>query len=301
MHQSCDPPHAHADIVQRIKTGRTGQPKFAIDKAWLASALQFRGPKGIAASLPVKISPRTVRKIALQHGLVVPGNPVFAQETLDDGSVSRIWQPRVQDFSDISDADLDTAVYDILQTFPNFGRAMITAELQRRTIRVQRRRMRESYVRVYGTPRVWGQRNIPRRPYSVPGPNSLWHHDGQHGLLLLCHHKVEGSYVTGLILYKIVIHGFVDGYSRLIVGLRARNNNRAVTVEATFHEARRRHGTPRRVRGDHGRENLRVAQWQFARHGLGTGAYIWGRSVLGCLLCSDCAHPQLQKHTQYPN
>jgi hypothetical protein len=81
----------------------------------------------------------------------------------------------------------------------------------------------------------------------------------------------------GLIRFNIVIHGFVDGFSRMIVGMRVRNNNRAVTVEETFHEARRLYGSPRRVRGDHGCENLRVAQWQFRRYGLHTGAYIWGR------------------------
>jgi hypothetical protein len=59
--------------------------------------------------------------------------------------------------------------------------------------------------------------------------------------------------------------------------MRARNNNRASTVEDTFHEARANYGSPHRVRGDHGLENLRVAEWQFQRHGLHTGAYIWGR------------------------
>jgi hypothetical protein len=61
--------------------------------------------------------------------------------------------------------------------------------------------------------------------------------------------------------------------------MRARNNNRAETVEDTFHEGRRKYGTPHRVRGDHGCENLRVAEWQFRRHGLNSGAYIWGRFV----------------------
>jgi hypothetical protein len=84
-------------------------------------------------------------------------------------------------------------------------------------------------------------------------------------------------YLTGLIRYKIVIHGFVDGFSRVIVAMRVRNNNHADTVEATFHEGRHAYGNPHRVRGDHGRENLRVAAWQFERHGPHTGAYIWGR------------------------
>ncbi|KAJ7238333.1 hypothetical protein B0H12DRAFT_995577, partial [Mycena haematopus] len=37
-------------------------------------------------------------------------------------------------------------------------------------------------------------------------------------------------FFTGLIRWLIVIHGFIDGYSRLITGLRASDNNRAATV-----------------------------------------------------------------------
>jgi hypothetical protein len=134
-------------------------------------------------SLPVKVSARTIRKNTLHHGLVEPGEPLFTQYTLDDGSATRVWQPRNQGFSSITDADLDAVVFDILQSFPNYGRAMVSAELLRRGHRVQRRRARTAYVRVHGAPRIWGQRTIPRRPYSVAGPNSLWHHDGQHGTL----------------------------------------------------------------------------------------------------------------------
>ncbi|KAH9907643.1 uncharacterized protein B0H18DRAFT_862262, partial [Fomitopsis serialis] len=39
---------------------------------------------------------------------------------------------------------------------------------------------------------------------------------------------------AGLIRWRIVIHGFIDGYSRLIVGLRASNNNRGSTVLDVF-------------------------------------------------------------------
>jgi hypothetical protein len=160
-------------------------------------------------SLPIKVSARSVRNNALQHGLVQPGEPLFIQRTLDDGSTTHIWQPRNQGFSSITDADLDIVIFDILQSFPNYGRAMVSAELIRRGHRVQRRRARAAYVRVHGAPRVWGQRNIPRRPYSVAGPNSLWHHDGQHGtcvLTSLCTALItvaQGLYGTKL-LYMVL-------------------------------------------------------------------------------------------------
>ena len=48
--------------------------------------------------------------------------------------------------------------------------------------RVPRRRIEKSYLRVIGPPNnQFGDRRIERRVYSVPGPNALWHHDGQHG------------------------------------------------------------------------------------------------------------------------
>ena len=56
-----------------------------------------------------------------------------------------------------------------------------------------------------------------------------------------------------------MIHAFVDGYSRYVLGIRASNNNRAQTVLQLFEDIAEIHGYPSRVRGDHGTENLLVA------------------------------------------
>lgn len=84
-------------------------------------------------------------------------------------------------------------------------------------------------------------------------------------------------YSAGLIRFKIVIHGFIDGKSRLITGIRASNNNRASTVLDVFLSAIEVHGTPSRVRGDHGTENLEVAEWMEEHAGPNRGSYIWGK------------------------
>ena len=89
--------------------------------------------------------------------------------------------------------------------------------------------------------------------------------------------------LLGLIRWGIVIHGFIDGYSRLITGLRASDNNRADTVLSLFHSAISQYGVPSRLRGDHGVENLRVAEYMEEFRGPGRGSYIWGRQV-----CSNC-------------
>lgn len=92
--------------------------------------------------------------------------------------------------------------------------------------------------------------------------------------------SVQKTYLTpGLIRWKIVIHGFIDGKSRLVVGIRAHNNNRSDTVLGLFLDAISVHGIPSRVRGDHGTENVRVAAWMEENQGPGRGSYIWGRFV----------------------
>ena len=84
--------------------------------------------------------------------------------------------------------------------------------------------------------------------------------------------------MIGLIRWGIVIHGFIDGYSRLITALRASNNNRGATVLALFLAAITQWGTPDRLRGDHGVENIQVAAWMEELYGPDyRGAYIWGR------------------------
>ena len=81
------------------------------------------------------------------------------------------------------------------------------------------------------------------------------------------------TFDAGLIRYKIVTHAFIDGKSRFITGARAHNNNRAGTVLVLFLEAVGKHGIPRRVRGDHGGENVEVAIWVDANGGI----YVWGK------------------------
>lgn len=83
--------------------------------------------------------------------------------------------------------------------------------------------------------------------------------------------------LTGLIRWRFVIHAFIDGFSRFVTGIRASGNNRAATVLELFLDAIKEHGTPSRVHGDHGTENLLVAEWMENNRGLDRGSYIWGR------------------------
>ena len=280
-HRSSDPPdRPAAPVTARMRTGKRGRPKVHIEPTFLREALTLRGPTGIAPVLGC--SSRTVRRRALEHGLAAPAPPVFETTTLPDGETARTYNvPRVPEPPETSDEELDRLLLDALAVFPTFGRSMLKGYLAARGISVSRSRLRAAYIRVHGAPIAWGNREIYRRGYHVAGANSLWHHDGQHGEYPYCAPTRSGltPISTGLIKYKIVQHCFIDGKSRLVVGIRANDNNRKHTVLRLFLDATDVHGIPSRVRGDHGVENIEVAAWMEVTRGPDRGSYIWGRSV----------------------
>ena len=79
--------------------------------------------------------------------------------------------------------------------------------------------------------------------------------------------------------YRIVIHGAIDGYSRLIVYLNASSNNKADTVLQLFLNAVQQYNLPSRVRTDMGRENIDVARVMMKRRGLNRESITTGTSV----------------------
>ena len=69
--------------------------------------------------------------------------------------------------------------------------------------------------------------------------------------------------------WKLVVHGCVNGFSRMIVYLRCANNN-------CFTEATGEYGIPSRVRVDRGGENVLVVDYMILNRG---GSFICGQSV----------------------
>ncbi|XP_074662297.1 uncharacterized protein LOC141914869 isoform X1 [Tubulanus polymorphus] len=79
--------------------------------------------------------------------------------------------------------------------------------------------------------------------------------------------------------WLIVVHGGIDGYSRLIVYLKANSNNLSSTVLYVFEEAVVKWGLPSRVRADLGVENRDVALFMLSNRGPDRRSFITGRSV----------------------
>ncbi|KAF7345496.1 hypothetical protein MVEN_01568100 [Mycena venus] len=252
-------------MVQQLDEARVlplgGRPRIEIDPEFLAQAIQLRGPAHLASVF--RCSARTVRRRLLHHGLSEPGQRVYNDTPQADGTIARSYTSTSRPVSTLTDSELDALLTSILEVFPDFGRRMLMGRLKSAGHHVPRDRITASYLRVHGTPGRFGVRSIHRKPYKVAGANSLWHHDGQHGL----------------IRFKIVIHGFVDGKSRFVTAIRASNNNRADTVLDVFLCAVAEHGLPSRMRGDHGTENVLVAAYMEENRGVVRGSYIWGRSV----------------------
>eukprot|EP00794_Sanderia_malayensis_P010667 gene10667-11796_t len=186
-------------------------------------------------------------------------------------SVRTLWDKRQlfqnfmdMEFNDMSNDELDGVVAEIIRISPSSGETMVAGALRSRGIKVQRWRMRDSMKRVDPIGKIARKLFLVRRRiYSVRSPNALWHIDS--------HHK--------LIRWRIVTHGCIDGFSRLIIYLHSCCNNKAETVKCLFEDAISGFYWPRRVRSDQGMENVEVAKLMLAKFGIDRKPVFTGRSV----------------------
>ncbi|KAH0836635.1 hypothetical protein J3R83DRAFT_8353 [Lanmaoa asiatica] len=167
-------------------------------------------------------------------------------------------------YSDISNSDLDQLVAQFKASHPESGSRYVMGHLRAQGYRLQFTRVLQSLGRVDRIGQILRTRQVKkRRKYYVKRPNALWHVDG--------HHK--------LIRWGIVIHGFIDGFCRTIVALRASNNNQSTTVLDLFQCAVAEFGMPSRVRGDRGGENIDVATYVVMKNGPHRASFMWGSST----------------------
>ena len=132
-------------------------------------------------------------------------------------------------FSKISNDEWDNSIRDYRNIHGlASGRSMILGHLNSIVIKVQQKRVDPD-----GCHRQWSF-IIRREKYNVPAPNSLWHTDSHHSL----------------IRWGFVLHGAIDGHSRLITFLQCSTNNKAETAISLFEQALEIYGVPSRVRTD---------------------------------------------------
>lgn len=79
--------------------------------------------------------------------------------------------------------------------------------------------------------------------------------------------------------WKIVLHGGIDGYSRLVTFLHASDNNKKETVLRQFLQATSSYGVPSRIRVDKGCENFDICDFMTIIHGVNRTSAIRGTSV----------------------
>ena len=166
-------------------------------------------------------------------------------------------------WTQMSEHDFDDLVSSIKADFPTAGEIIMAEILRSRGVYIQRGRLRDFIHRTdpFNTALRWHQ--LGRMPYSGPGPNSLWHIDGNHTL----------------ICWRLVVHGGIDGFRRLFLYLNSSGDNKATTVLNHFNEAVRQFGLPSQMRCDHGGENVLIAQTMLELSGLHRGSVITGSSV----------------------
>ena len=152
---------ANSILEPRISFESTrGRPRVVITKEMLEYFME-RGftATQIAALLQVSLS--TVRRRMSEYGLYIRNQ-----------------------YSRITDAELDRFVTLVIHEHPHWGYRMVQGHLLSIGHRIQQSRARECMLRLdpEGVVSRW-LTTIRRRTYSVPGPNCLWHLDGNHKLI----------------------------------------------------------------------------------------------------------------------
>ena len=171
----------------------------------------------------------------------------------------------LQRFTNIADDELRRIMISFINEHGNFvGFSLMYGHLKSLGLKIKQKRIKDMLRTIDPeSSRLRWALVVSRRSYSVAAPNSLWHIDGHHSL----------------VTWGFVIHGGIDGYSRLIVMLKCSTNNHSVTVGDLFCNAIERYGIPSRVRTDHGGENVLIWQMMEEMRGMSRGSALRGTST----------------------
>ena len=185
----------------------------------------------------------------VDYGLHAPLEPPILH-TVSETSPPTITFTQIHSYtacvSQQTDEELDYEIQLLHQHFPNAGITMLHGHFCQMGENVPCEWICQALNQISPANHSFHCPCLRRRRYQVPGPNYLWHHDGQHGMLhVFCSisHYLYWDHV-GLIQWKIVVHAFVDGHDHMITAMHASNNNRAITVLDLFLDGVHLYGLP---------------------------------------------------------
>ena len=224
-----------------------GRPRVVIEEAWLREAILVHNLSLARIGRILALDTRTVQREVQQYQITGPATAL-------------------RTYSDFTPAELRALLSKIRDHYPDMGYPLIDGLLRSEGLVVRKKCIQDILQDLNAATEidpVHSFRNFRMslpRIYQVHGPNSLWHRDGQHGLVK------DG----------IIIDGIIDGDSRFIVSLQAVNNNRSDTMLDCFVNAVGSFGLPSRVRGDRGGENVGIAAYMERTRGTSRGSFLWG-------------------------
>ena len=153
-------PVASRFCTPTLASGEVGRPSFQIPCDQLRYLIDHRFSVPQISQL-LGVSIRTVRRRMSENNMSIRST-----------------------YSQLSDNQLEEVIADIQRLFPNCGNRQMYGHLISRGIRVQYHRVQEAQSRVDPEGSVLRRLQIIRRRcYSVPGPQHLWHIDGNHKLI----------------------------------------------------------------------------------------------------------------------
>ncbi len=151
---------AHNSQAPIVQAGNVGRPSFQIPSLQLEYLIQNRLSVPQIANI-VGVSVSTVRRRMTEFDLSI-------RET----------------YSSMLDVEVDAVVARVQQQFPTWGNRQMYGHFVSIGIRLPHQRIREAQRRVDPEGSILRQlSSLRRRRYSVPGPQSLWHIDGNHKLI----------------------------------------------------------------------------------------------------------------------
>jgi hypothetical protein len=167
----------HHQVITSTHHGQRGRPHLSVDPHLLHDA--FTGHRRItikALAKVIGVHRNTLSKCMKAHRVT-------------------------HHFNAMSNAELDTIVRDFYKHRPDSGLLYLMGHIRTMGIRIQRRRVRGAVKRVNGLGvLIRHHAKVTRRAYFVARPNALQHGDGYHKL----------------IRWGIVLHGFIEGFARLV-------------------------------------------------------------------------------------